>query len=79
MCLPHIDTVSEWCYNICNDTVSEYEPTVCAFITPTNSEEERIMQNFPKIALTAEETAELEAVAESLGLHVIRFWEKEMK
>ena len=31
------------------------------------------------ITLTAEETAELEAVAESLGLHVIRFWEKEMK
>lgn len=31
------------------------------------------------IALTAEETAELEKVADSLELNVIRFWEKEMK
>ncbi len=31
------------------------------------------------ITLTAEETAELESVAESLKLNVIRFWEKEMK
>ncbi len=31
------------------------------------------------ITLTAEETAELEKVADSLGLNVIRFWEKEMK
>ena len=31
------------------------------------------------ISLTAEETAKLEAVADSLGLNVIRFWEKEMK
>lgn len=31
------------------------------------------------ISLTADETAELEAVADSLGLNVIRFWEKEMK
>ena len=30
-------------------------------------------------ALTAEETAELEKVADSLELNVIRFWEKEMK
>ena len=32
-----------------------------------------------KITLTAEETAELEALADSLELNVIRFWEKEMK
>jgi len=31
------------------------------------------------VALTAEETAELERVADSLELNVIRFWEKEMK
>lgn len=31
------------------------------------------------IALTAEEVAELEKVADSLELNVIRFWEKEMK
>jgi hypothetical protein len=31
------------------------------------------------IALTAEDTAELEKVADSLDLNVIRFWEKEMK
>ena len=31
------------------------------------------------ISLTAEETAELERVADSLKLNVIRFWEKEMK
>ena len=31
------------------------------------------------VALTEEETAELEKVADSLGLNVIRFWEKEMK
>ena len=31
------------------------------------------------IMLTAEETAELEALADSLGINVIRFWEKEMK
>ena len=30
-------------------------------------------------SLTAEETAELEKVADSLELNVIRFWEKEMK
>ena len=31
------------------------------------------------ITLTAEEVKELESVADSLGLNVIRFWEKEMK
>ena len=31
------------------------------------------------VTLTAEETAELERTADSLGLNVIRFWEKEMK
>ncbi len=31
------------------------------------------------IVLTAEETAELERIADSLELNVIRFWEKEMK
>lgn len=31
------------------------------------------------VALTAKETAELERVADSLELNVIRFWEKEMK
>ena len=31
------------------------------------------------VTLTAEETAELERVADSLELNVIRFWEKEMK
>ena len=31
------------------------------------------------ITLTAEETAELERIADSLELNVIRFWEKEMK
>ena len=31
------------------------------------------------ITLTAEETSELEALADSLELNVIRFWEKEMK
>ncbi len=32
-----------------------------------------------RISLTAEETAELERIADSLKLNVIRFWEKEMK
>ena len=32
-----------------------------------------------KVTLTPEETAELEALADSLELNVIRFWEKEMK
>lgn len=31
------------------------------------------------VALFAEETAELEKIADSLELNVIRFWEKEMK
>ena len=31
------------------------------------------------VTLTAEETAELENIADSLQLNVIRFWEKEMK
>ena len=31
------------------------------------------------VILTAEEIAELEKVADSLYLNVIRFWEKEMK
>ena len=31
------------------------------------------------IRLTADETAELESTADSLGLNVVRFWEKEMK
>ncbi|MBQ3885871.1 MAG: aldo/keto reductase [Ruminococcus sp.] len=31
------------------------------------------------ISLTSEEVAELESVADGLGLNVIRFWEKEMK
>ena len=31
------------------------------------------------ISLTAEETAELERIADSLKLNVIRFWEKEME
>ena len=31
------------------------------------------------ITLTAEETEELEKLAESLELNMIRFWEKEMK
>ena len=31
------------------------------------------------VTLTPEETAELEKVADSLGLNVIRMWEKEMK
>ena len=31
------------------------------------------------ITLTAEETAELEKLADSLEINVIRFWEKEMK
>ncbi len=31
------------------------------------------------VTLTAEETAELEKLADSLELNVIRFWEKEMK
>ena len=31
------------------------------------------------IALTAEDVTELESVADSLELNVIRFWEKEMK
>ncbi len=31
------------------------------------------------ISLTADEVAELESVADGLGLNVIRFWEKEMK
>ena len=57
-------------------------------------EETKAMTKLPKIALgawawgndgtfgnslTAEETAELEKVADSLDLNVIRFWEKEMK
>ena len=31
------------------------------------------------ISLTADEAAELENIADSLNLNVIRFWEKEMK
>ena len=31
------------------------------------------------VTVTAEETAELEKVADRLELNVIRFWEKEMK
>ena len=31
------------------------------------------------ISLTADETSELEKLAESLGINAIRFWEKEMK
>ena len=31
------------------------------------------------VTLTAEDAAELERVADSLELNVIRFWEKEMK
>ena len=31
------------------------------------------------ITLTAEEARELESVADSLGLNVVRMWEKEMK
>ena len=31
------------------------------------------------VTLTAEETAELEKTADSLGINAIRFWEKEMK
>jgi aryl-alcohol dehydrogenase-like predicted oxidoreductase len=31
------------------------------------------------ITLTADEVKELESVADSLGLNVVRFWEKEMK
>ena len=31
------------------------------------------------VALTEEETAELEALANSLHINAIRFWEKEMK
>ena len=31
------------------------------------------------VVLTAEETAELEALADSLHVNAIRFWEKEMK
>ena len=31
------------------------------------------------VTLTAEETEELETIADSLKLNVIRFWEKEMK
>ena len=31
------------------------------------------------IILSADETAELESIADSLNLNVIRFWEKEMK
>ena len=31
------------------------------------------------VTLTAEETAGLEKLADSLNLNVIRFWEKEMK
>ncbi len=52
------------------------------------------MKNLPKIALgawawgndgtfggdpTADEIAHLEEVADTLGLNMIRFWEKEMK
>lgn len=31
------------------------------------------------VVLTAEETAELEELADSLNINAVRFWEKEMK
>ncbi len=46
-------------------------------VTKTGHVEEAVKA--PNVALTAEETAELERVADSLELNVIRFWEKEMK
>ena len=46
-------------------------------VTKTNHVEDAVKA--VKVALTAEETAELEKIADSLELNVIRFWEKEMK
>ncbi|MBR3501306.1 MAG: hypothetical protein IKO06_00165 [Alphaproteobacteria bacterium] len=46
-------------------------------VTKTNHIEDAVKA--ANVALTAEETAELEKVADSLDLNVIRFWEKEMK
>ncbi|MBQ6206597.1 MAG: aldo/keto reductase [Oscillospiraceae bacterium] len=46
-------------------------------VTKTNHVEDALKA--ANVALTPEETAELERVADSLGLNVIRFWEKEMK
>ena len=46
-------------------------------VTKTNHVEDALKA--ANVALTPEETAELEGVADSLGLNVIRFWEKEMK
>ena len=46
-------------------------------VTKTNHVEDAVKA--ANVTLTAEETAELEKVADSLDLNVIRFWEKEMK
>ena len=46
-------------------------------VTKTNHVEDAVKA--ANVALTAEEITELERVADSLELNVIRFWEKEMK
>ena len=46
-------------------------------VTKTNHVEDAVKA--ANVMLTAEETAQLEKVADSLDLNVIRFWEKEMK
>ena len=45
------------------------------------TEENQVLDNVKaaNVTLTKEETEELEKVADSLELNVIRFWEKEMK
>ncbi len=49
----------------------------CMGVTKENQVLDAIKE--ANVTLTAEETAELEKVADSLDLNVIRFWEKEMK
>ena len=46
-------------------------------VTKTSHVEDAIKAS--KVTLTAEETSELEKLAESLNINAIRFWEKEMK
>ena len=52
-------------------------PKIAIGVTKTNHVEDAVKA--AGITLTAEETAELEKLADSLEINAIRFWEKEMK
>ena len=69
-------------YIIYIDTESEYKMFIFSIYPYTVVTKENQVLDAVKaanVALTAEETMELEKVADSLKLNVIRFWEKEMK